>query len=91
MGISAPPEMLQKLTYLAYSHCPESVKQIDTVKAYTAGTLMVAEVDIVLPPDMRLAEAHDIGESLQTKLELLPGISRAYVHLDVDSHHRPEH
>jgi hypothetical protein len=31
------------------------------------------------------------GESLQIKLELLPEVSRAYVHLDYETTHVPEH
>jgi divalent metal cation (Fe/Co/Zn/Cd) transporter len=50
-----------------------------------------AEVDIVLPGEMPLQHAHDIGESLQDKLESLPEIERAFVHLDYEVTHRPEH
>ena len=112
-------------------------------RAFTLGTTYIAEVDIVLPEDMPLKEAHDIGgcghkklvaagavgvgrdaclgawggcmwskstvislpaagggalsaflpagESLQIKLELLPEVSRAYVHLDYETTHVPEH
>lgn len=91
VGVSATPEVLQKLTYLAATHAPEHVKQVDTVIAYTAGTHFIAEVDIILAPEMPLKEAHDVGESLQIKLEQIPGITRAYVHLDVDAFHKPEH
>ena len=106
-----------------------------TCRAFTLGTTYIAEVDIVLPEDMPLKEAHDIGgcghkklvaagavgvgrdaclgawggciwptvtalpatvclpagESLQIKLELLPEVSRAYVHLDYETTHVPEH
>ncbi|CAN1257638.1 Metal tolerance protein 5 [Linum perenne] len=51
----------------------------------------IRHVDIVLPADMPLQEAHDIGESLQEKLELLPEIERAFVHLDYEFSHKPEH
>ena len=91
IGVSASPAVLQKLTYLALHHCPDVVKQIDTVRAYTSGVGIIAEVDIVLPEEMPLREAHNVGEELQIKLESLPGITRAFVHLDVDSSHRPEH
>jgi hypothetical protein len=42
---------------------------------------LLVEVDVALPPDMPLHEAHDIGESLQTKLESLSIVDRAFVHL----------
>lgn len=49
------------------------------------------QIDIELPGDMLLREAHDIGEALQNKVEALPEVDRAFVHLDYDSLHPPEH
>ena len=40
--------------------------------------------DIVLPFDMPLRDAHDIGEALQLRLEGLEDVERAYVHLDFE-------
>ncbi|GJM88806.1 hypothetical protein PR202_ga05372 [Eleusine coracana subsp. coracana] len=90
VGQSAPPEFLQKLTYLCWNH-HKAVRHIDTVRAYTFGSHYFVEVDIVLPCDMPLREAHDIGEALQEKLEHLPEIERAFVHLDYEFTHQPEH
>ncbi|BFG33443.1 hypothetical protein CerSpe_197170 [Prunus speciosa] len=89
VGQSAPPEFLQKLTYLVIMH-PE-VKRIDTVRAYTFGVLYFVEVDIELPEEIRLKEAHAIGETLQIKIEKLPEVERAFVHLDFECEHKPEH
>ncbi|KAH1045744.1 hypothetical protein J1N35_036528 [Gossypium stocksii] len=90
VGKSAAPEYLQKLTYLCWNH-HKAIRHIDTVRAYTFGSHYFVEVDIVLPANMALQEAHDIGESLQEKLELLPEIERAFVHLDYEFSHKPEH
>ncbi|CAN4096036.1 unnamed protein product [Withania somnifera] len=90
VGKAAAPEYLQKLTYLCWNH-HKAIKHIDTVRAYTFGSHYFVEVDIVLPADMPLQEAHDIGESLQEKLELLSEIERAFVHLDYEYSHKPEH
>lgn len=90
VGKSAAPEYLQKLTYLCWNH-HKAIRHIDTVRAYTFGSHYFVEVDIVLPSNMPLREAHDIGESLQEKLELLPEIERAFVHLDYEFTHKPEH
>jgi divalent metal cation (Fe/Co/Zn/Cd) transporter len=49
------------------------------------------EVDIVLPEDMLLNQAHNIGETLQEKLEQLQEVERAFVHIDFEFTHRPEH
>ncbi|TKW26885.1 hypothetical protein SEVIR_3G220300v4 [Setaria viridis] len=90
VGQSAPPAFLQKLTYLCWNH-HKAVRHIDTVRAYTFGSHYFVEVDIVLPCAMPLREAHDIGEALQEKLERLPEIERAFVHLDYEFTHQPEH
>ncbi|CAH9111673.1 unnamed protein product [Cuscuta europaea] len=90
VGKSATPEFLKKLTYLCWNH-HKAIRHIDTVRAYTFGSHYFVEVDIVLPADMPLQEAHDIGESLQEKLELLEEIERAFVHLDYEYSHKPEH
>ncbi|KAF5203265.1 Metal tolerance protein [Thalictrum thalictroides] len=90
VGKSAAPEYLQKLTYLCWNH-HKAIRHIDTVRAYTFGSHYFVEVDIVLPSTMPLREAHDIGEALQEKLEQLPEIERAFVHLDYEFTHKPEH
>ncbi|KAD4178710.1 hypothetical protein R6Q59_022330 [Mikania micrantha] len=90
IGRTAPPDFLAKLTYLVWNH-HEEIKHIDTVRAYTFGSHYFVEIDIVLPEDMPLSQAHNIGEMLQEKLEQLPEVERAFVHIDFEFSHRPEH
>ncbi|KAL2347735.1 hypothetical protein Fmac_001735 [Flemingia macrophylla] len=90
IGRTAPPEYLAKLTYLCWNHDKE-IKHIDTVRAYTFGFNYFVEVDIVVSAEMSLSEAHDIGETLQDKLEKLPEIERAFVHIDLNTTHKLEH
>ncbi|XWS10452.1 hypothetical protein CRYUN_Cryun39dG0080200 [Craigia yunnanensis] len=90
IGRTAPPDFLAKLTYLIWNHHKE-IEQIDTVRAYTFGSHYFVEVDIVLPEDMLLSKAHNIGEKLQEKLEQLPEVERAFVHINFEFTHRPEH
>lgn len=90
VGKAAPTALIQKLTYVAMTHDPR-VMQIDTVRAYHSGEKFFVEVDIVLPEDMMLKEAHDVGEALQFKLESMEQVERAFVHLDFETSHRPEH
>ncbi|XP_047938843.1 metal tolerance protein 10-like [Salvia hispanica] len=90
IGRTAPPDFLTKLTYLIWNH-HEEIQHIDTVRAYTFGTHYFVEVDIVLPQTMMLGEAHNIGETLQEKLEQLSEVERAFVHIDFEFTHRPEH
>ncbi|CAI9087987.1 OLC1v1022207C3 [Oldenlandia corymbosa var. corymbosa] len=90
IGRTAPPDFLAKLTYLIWNHHQE-IQHIDTVRAYTFGSHYFVEVDIVLAEDMPLNQAHNIGETLQEKLEQLPEVERAFVHIDFEFTHAPEH
>ncbi|XP_027127368.1 metal tolerance protein 9 [Coffea arabica] len=90
IGRTAPPDFLAKITYLIWNHHQE-IQHIDTVRAYALGSHYFVEVDIVLPEDMLLSQAHNIGETLQEKLEQLPQVERAFVHIDFEFTHTPEH
>lgn len=85
-GMSATPDFLNQLVYMAYNHHP-SVVAVDTVRAYHLAYNYLVEVDIVLPEDMTVVDAHDIGEALQDKIEMLENVERAWVHMYVP--HRP--
>jgi len=67
-GKTAKPEILSMLTYLAFKH-DQRIIAIDTVRAYHVSNRLMVELDIILPEDMSLKEAHDIGETLQKKLK----------------------
>jgi len=89
-GRSASPAFINKLIYLSWNHHPDIVA-IDTVRAFHLAERYMVEVDLVLSPDMPLRQAHDIGETLQKKLESLEDVERAFVHLDYEFEHKPEH
>ncbi|KAI9651680.1 MAG: hypothetical protein M1831_000526 [Alyxoria varia] len=90
IGSSAEPNTLQHITYIAITHSPEVVA-IDTVRAWHSGHRLIVEVDIVMDAHDTLRETHDVAEALQTKLESLPNVDRAYVHVDYETEHAPEH
>ncbi|KAF9436633.1 hypothetical protein BGZ76_003430 [Entomortierella beljakovae] len=80
----------QQLTYMTYRFS-SLIQVIDTVRAYYVGDGLFVEVDIVLPPDTPLSQAHDLGESLQIALETLDSVERAFVHIDYNAEHKIEH
>ncbi len=90
VGKCADPVFLKRITYIAMTHEPR-ILQVDTCRAYHAGSKVIVEVDIVLPPETTLHISHDLGESLQVKLESLPNVDRAFVHCDYETTHHPEH
>lgn len=91
VGVSASVEIQQLITYVCLTHSPDVVRQIDTVRAYHSGPRLIAEVDIVMDPNATLQATHDVAEELQFKLESLPDVERAYVHVDYETTHKPEH
>jgi len=90
VGASASPQFIGQLAYLAAHHDPR-ILLVDKVLAYHSGARFVCEVDIVLPETMLLKEAHNIGESLEKKIEQMGAVERAYVHLDFETDHKAEH
>lgn len=84
---AATPGQVARLTYVALSHQRDKVLAVDTVLGYTLGNKLQVELDIVLPRDMPLHEAHDIGESLQRRIERLDFVERAFTHLDTEWAH----
>ncbi|KZL83532.1 cation diffusion facilitator 1 [Colletotrichum incanum] len=90
VGVTASVETQQLITYVCLTHSP-AIQGIDTVRVYHSGPRLIAEVDIVMDPENTLTETHDVAEALQVKLESLPDVERAYVHIDYETTHKPEH
>jgi cation diffusion facilitator family transporter len=90
VGVVASVEIQQLITYVCLTHSP-AIRQIDTVRVYHSGPRLIAEVDVVMDPEATLQATHDVAEELQFKLESLPDIERAYVHVDYETTHKPEH
>jgi len=86
IGQVAESDFMKKVTYVALNHHKDILK-VDTVQSWYLGMNKYVEVDIVLPEDMPLKEAHDIGEQLQKKIEKLDEVERCYVHLDYEYEH----
>ena len=90
VGVTASVETQQLITYVCLTHSPD-IEGIDTVRVYHSGPRLIAEVDVVMNAASSLRDTHDVAEELQSKLEDLPDIERAYVHVDYETTHKPEH
>lgn len=88
LGKVADCDILNVITFVACNH-DSNILLVDTVRAYHVGNGIFVEVDIALPAQMPLREAHDVGESLQTRIETLEGVERCFVHLDFETSHSP--
>ncbi|KAH8925678.1 CDF-like metal transporter [Atractiella rhizophila] len=90
IGKTAEPEYLRFVVYKAMTFSDE-IEAIDSCKAYYSGPELYVEVDIVMKPDTPLIKAHDVSQELQDALETLPNVARAFVHVDHEVSHAPEH
>ncbi|GLB43566.1 putative CDF-like metal transporter [Lyophyllum shimeji] len=89
-GKSAPHDFLQLIIYKAVTFSEEIMK-VDTVRAYHSGPDYFVEVDIVMDANTPLWKAHDLSQQLQDRIEVLPSVERAFVHVDHETTHIPEH
>ncbi|KZT08742.1 CDF-like metal transporter [Laetiporus sulphureus 93-53] len=89
-GKSAPYEFMQLLVYKTMTFSDE-IEKVDTVRAYHSGPDYFVEIDIVMDASTPLWKAHDISQQLQDKIEVLPNVERAFVHVDHETTHAPEH
>ncbi|KII91016.1 hypothetical protein PLICRDRAFT_39610 [Plicaturopsis crispa FD-325 SS-3] len=89
-GKSAPHDFIQLIIYKA-TMFNDDIQGIDTVRAYHSGPNYFVEVDIVMAAETPLWKAHDISQQLQDKIEVLPNVERAFVHVDHETTHTPEH
>ncbi|KAL8741020.1 MAG: hypothetical protein Q9184_008435, partial [Pyrenodesmia sp. 2 TL-2023] len=80
-GSAVDDRLLQKITFLAWRFAP-IVKSYKTITAYHAGDGVWVELDVMLDPNTRLDQAHDIAETLQYCCEGLNEVDRAFVTMD---------
>ncbi|CCD67011.1 Cation efflux protein cytoplasmic domain-containing protein [Caenorhabditis elegans] len=87
-GKTAEPEFINRIIKVCLDH-DARISHIDTVYVYHFGSKFLVEVHIVLDENMILKESHDISETLQSNIESLPEVERAFVHTDYDYDHHP--
>ncbi|OBZ78819.1 Metal tolerance protein 7 [Grifola frondosa] len=89
-GKSAPYDFLQLLIYKVMTYSAD-IEKVDTVRAYHSGPDYFVEIDVVMDANTPLWKAHDLSQDLQDKIEVLPNVGRAFVHVDHETTHAPEH
>ncbi|KAH9486424.1 Metal tolerance protein 9 [Psilocybe cubensis] len=75
---------IQKNLYMPLPHTNQS-------SSTQSGPDYFVEVDIVMDENTPLWKAHDVSQQLQDKIEVLPNVERAFVHVDHEWTHVPEH
>ncbi len=90
VGRAADDEFVASLTHLVNQYHPESL-QLDMIRAYHFGTKYLVEIEVILPADMKVREAHHIALALQQAVERMDNVERAFVHVDYKARRIDEH
>ena len=90
IGESGSLQLKRSIIYLSACHDPLIIG-VEKVLVFQVGPQHFTEVHIIVPSQTPTCVSHDIGESLQMKIERLPEIERAFVHLDTEKSYHMEH
>lgn len=90
VGAAAPQEFVDSIAALCKEH-DHRIVEVDCIRAYHFGSRFNVEVEIILPGAMSLVESHDLGLSLQDRIEGMDECERAFVHMDYRKRSGPEH
>jgi len=80
VGKVADSEFNDKVKEIAESH--DAHAQLDVVRAYHFGPRFLVEIEMVMDRATPLEVSHDVGISLQDKIEQMEECERCFVHMD---------
>ena len=84
IGEAPSDELMSKIKKIALE--VKGVKGVNDVRAHYVGVLLHAEVHIEVDRKLTIYRAHTIGKNAQRKIEKLPEVNKAFVHIDPVSH-----
>lgn len=80
MGRAPDKETIEKIRDAALR--VPGVHSCHTVRGHYVGDQIQVEVQVEVPPQLSLAEAHDLGVAVKHEVESLPDVLHAFVHID---------
>ncbi|HDZ36334.1 MAG TPA: cation transporter [Thermococcus sp.] len=57
---------------------------VHDLRAHYVGSKLHVELHIEVPPELSLKEAHDVSEEVKRRIEELPEVEMAFVHVDIE-------
>jgi len=94
VGDTASPEFIEMIKELVLKSDLDPIPDllgVDRVIAYHSGSKYNVEVELLLSRHLTVDVAHDIGLKIQQRIENLPDVERANIHIDFQSRDIPEH
>lgn len=80
-GKAPPFEVCEEIKNRALS--VPNVLSVHDLRAHYVGNRLHVELHIEVPPELSLKEAHDASEEVKRRIEELPEVERAFVHVDI--------
>lgn len=80
IGRSPEKKTIQHIKEKALS--VKGVKGLNDVRAHYVGNYVHVEVHIELDKKLSITKAHRIGKEVEERIESLPGVNRAFIHID---------
>ncbi|NJE05563.1 cation transporter [Thermococcus sp. M36] len=80
-GQAPPFEVCEKIKKTALD--VPNVLGVHDLRAHYVGNRLHVELHIEVPPELNLKEAHDISEEVKKRIEGLPEVDVAFVHVDI--------
>lgn len=80
-GQAPPFEVCEEIKKRAMS--VPNVLNVHDLRAHYVGNKLHVELHIEVPPEITLKEAHDASEEVKKRIEEMPEVERAFVHVDI--------
>ncbi|ASJ11453.1 cation diffusion facilitator family transporter [Thermococcus thioreducens] len=80
-GQAPPFEVCERIKETALSI--PNVLGVHDLRAHYVGSKLHVELHIEVPPELTLKEAHDISEEVKKRIEEIPEVEVAFVHVDI--------
>lgn len=81
-GQAPPFEVCERIKVRALE-VPD-VLGVHDLRAHYVGNKLHVELHIEVPPELSLKEAHDVGAEVKKRIEEMPEVERAFVHVDIE-------
>lgn len=80
-GQAPPFEVCEEIKKRAMS--VHNVLNVHDLRAHYVGNKLHVELHIEVSPEITLKEAHDVSEEVKKRIEEMPEVERAFVHVDI--------
>lgn len=87
---AADEQFIENISKFVNAYHPACL-ELDIIRAYHFGMNYLVELEVILPEDMYVREAHDVALALQQAIERMDNVERAFVHVDYRKREIDEH